>query len=177
MRKKQYRNEEEVEWEINKKLNKSYIRLNEEVIGTEEEEWRPVLIDDGYYKDYYQVSNKDRVKSVNRTVGTGEFKKGCVLLGHLGSRRRKMVMLHRNNCNKPFGVDRLVDGAFPPDDSTKVKTKEIHGERKSLLEIHQEIEDLMKEYENELIRLQVEKNKVAREERYKVTLANLNKKV
>ena len=70
------------------------------------------------YEGYYQVSNKGRIRSLNRTIvdsrGIKFNKKGKLLSTHKGENGYVYVSLKKNNKTRTFTVHRLVAIYFVP---------------------------------------------------------------
>lgn len=91
-----------------------------------EEVWKDI---EGY-EGFYQVSNKGRVKSLDRTIvhknGKHFFLKGKILRSRPDKDGYQLVTLYRNNKKDDRKVHRLVAEAFIKNDDTKNKTQVNH---------------------------------------------------
>lgn len=81
---------------------------------TREEIWKDI---DGY-KGFYQVSNKGRVRSVDRTIkwrhNSFQYRKGRILAPTIDTAGYYVVGLHKESVGKIYIVHRLVAEAFIP---------------------------------------------------------------
>ena len=84
-----------------------------------EEEWRPTHI----YGDYYEVSDRGRVRSIDRVVenssvsGGKQNLTGKILKQSLNTKGYPMVYLNKNGIKKTILVHRLMLMAFDPRDN------------------------------------------------------------
>ena len=98
-----------------KKLSKSSGNITDDIPDLEGEIWKPCA--DEEFQDYYMVSNKGRVKSLDRYFWN-RFKyclrKGRLMKTHLDTYGYERVCLHTTECDKHMQVHRLVAQAFIP---------------------------------------------------------------
>lgn len=83
-----------------------------QVINLPNENWLPVIINDGMYADFYMVSNKGRIKSKNHRILNGYGASERVLTLFANPRGYIGLRLCLNGKTRAFVVHRLVATSF-----------------------------------------------------------------
>lgn len=83
-----------------------------------EEIWKPIVQYE-YYKGLYEVSNKGRVRSLDRVDSMGRLWKGKIISAKDNGKGYKAVHLYKNSKNKQVYLHRLVAHAFVPNPENK----------------------------------------------------------
>lgn len=89
----------------------------------EQEEWRDIV----GYEGLYQVSNKGRVKAVEKIDAAGKTRKERMLKAGMSQQGRPRIELHKNKIGTTYFVHRLVAMAFIPNPENKKEVNHING--------------------------------------------------
>lgn len=87
------------------------------------EEWKDVV----GYEGFYQVSDKGRVKSLDRVDCLGHARKGIILKQRVTKWGYMRTMLYKNGVSKQESIHRLVGKAFIPNIENKEQINHIDG--------------------------------------------------
>lgn len=82
------------------------------------------------FEGFYEVSNKGRIRSVDRWLNNGHRSQGRIVYSHPNKRNGHLqVMLHKNLKYKMMYVKRLVAEAFVDNPSGYTFTKIVDGDK------------------------------------------------
>jgi len=83
------------------------------------------------YEGYYQVSNKGRVRSIDRVIPDGRKYKGCIRVLCNDKDGYPYVVLAKNGKNKTLKIHRLVATTFIPNPQNKYAINHIDGNKEN----------------------------------------------